>query len=216
MKCTVLGTILTALAIAAPAGAAAQQAPARPAPTAPAPAAPAPQTAKPAPAAPAQAPAPAPVQEPFPADAKIAFVNMQYVVQESRLGKTGQERIQALVTKQNADRAAKNGEIQKLQQEIQSGQSVLSAQVLAQKNADLDRLTRAAQFDEQQRQVDLNNLNEQLLDEFQEKVLPIIEQMRKERNLWLVMTAGDGSGIAAVHPGINLSLDVVKRLDAVK
>jgi outer membrane protein len=213
MKRLLFGTLTCAVVFAA--SAAAQQAPARPAPSTPPPQTP----AKPTPAAPAAQtppPATAPAPEPFPADAKIAFVNMQYVVQESRLGKSGQEKIQALVTKQNSERAAKNAEIQKLQQEIQSGGSVLSPQVLAQKNADLDRLTRAAQFDEQQRQVDLNNLNEQLLDEFQEKVLPIIEAMRKERGLWLVMTAGDGSGIAAVHPGINLSIEVVKRLDSTK
>lgn len=208
MKVIVYGTIVSALLVSVPA--AAQQKPAPPRPAAPAAQAPA------APQVPAPASAPAAAPEPFPADAKIAFVNMQYVVQESRLGKAGQERIQALVNKQNADRAAKNAEIQKLQQELQTQQSVLSPQALAQKNAEVDRLTRAAQFDEQQRQVDLNNLNESLLDEFQEKVLPIIEQMRKERGLWLVMTAGDGSGIAAVHPGINLSIDVVKRLDATK
>lgn len=209
MKRMIIGTILSVLFVGgtvAAQGAATQNPPARPAaPPASAPAAP--QT-------PAPKPPPAPV--PFPADAKIGFVNMQAVVGQSKIGKAGQEKIQALINKQNTDRAAKNAEIQKLQQEIQSGASVLSQTVLAQKNADVDRLTREAQFQEQQRQADLQTLNDQLLDEFQEKVLPLVELIRSEKGLWLILTAGDGSGIAAVHPGIDLSAELVKRLDALK
>ena len=37
---------------------------------------------------------PAPV--PFPADAKVGYVDMQYVISESKLGKAGLEKIQAL------------------------------------------------------------------------------------------------------------------------
>lgn len=183
-----------------------------------APAAPRPQAPPASAPATPQASAPKPPAQPvpFPADAKIGFVNMQYVVSESKLGKSGQEKIQALAAKQNVDRVAKNTEIQRLQQEIQAGASVLSAAVLTQKNQDVDRLTREAQFQEQQRQVDLNALNQQLLDEFETKVLPIVETVRQEKNLWIILSAGDGSGIAAVHPGLDLSLEIVKRLDAAK
>jgi Skp family chaperone for outer membrane proteins len=168
--------------------------------------------APPAPAAPAARPAQAPPA--FPADAKIAFVSMQFVVAQSKLGKMGQDKMKALTDKQAAERTAKQQELQKLQQEIQTGATVLAPQVLQQKNADLDRLTREAQFQEQQRQVDLENLNNQLLGEFSDKVLPLVEQVRAERNLWMVLTAGDGSNIAAVHPGLDLSAEIVKRLDA--
>ena len=41
---------------------------------------------------------------PFPADAKVGFVDMQYVISESKLGKAGMEKIQALSAKQNAER----------------------------------------------------------------------------------------------------------------
>jgi len=212
MKRMIVGTILGALFVTGTAyaqAAPAQNPPARPATP---PAAP-PATAPAAPPAAAPKPA-APV--PFPADAKIGFVNMQFVLQESRLGKTGLEQIQALTNKQNTERVAKNSEIQKLQQELQAGASVLTPTVLGQKNADLDRLTRQAQFDEQQRQVDLGALNDRLLEDFQTKVLPIMEQVRAERNLWLILTQSEGAGIAAVHPGINLSEEIVKRLDALK
>ena len=173
----------------------------------------APETQKPAaPAAPASETAKPPAPVPFPADAKVGFVDMQYVISQSKLGKAGMDKIQALSTKQNTERTARSTEIQKLQQELQTGASVLTQQVLNEKQADLERRTREAQFLAQQHQVDLENLNKQLLDDFQEKVLPIIEQIRAERNLWLIFTAD--TPIAAGHPGLNLSDEVIKRLDA--
>ena len=207
MKRTTIVIALGAMLVAA--NAAAQAAPQRPA-TPPAPAPAAPPAA--APAAPQPQAAPAPV--PFPADAKIAYVNMQFIVSTSKLGKTGQDRMKALQDKQTAERSSKNAELQTLQREIQTNASVWSAAVLNQKNLDLDRVNREAQFQEQQRQVDLENLNQQLLEEFSTKVLPLVEQLRTERGLWVVFSAGEGSNIAAVHPGLDISAEVVKRLDA--
>jgi hypothetical protein len=69
---------------------------------------------------------------------------------------------------------------------------------------------------QEQAQVDIQNLNDQLLDEFTQKVLPIVEQIRQERSLWVVFALGDGTGVAAVHAGLDLSPEVIKRLDAGK
>lgn len=171
------------------------------APTAPAPATP------PAAAAPVAA---------FPADARIGFVNLQAVVQTSQLGRAGQERLKALTDKKSAEIGEKNKEIQTLQQEIQSGQNVLAPAVLAQKNSDLERRNREMQFLQEQAQVDVDALQSQLLDEFGAKVLPIVEQVRAERNLWAVFTTGEGSGLAAINAALDLSAEVVRRLDAAK
>jgi outer membrane protein len=150
---------------------------------------------------------------PFPADAKVGFVNMQYVVSESKLGKAGTEKLKALSDSKNADLVAKNRAVQQLQQDIANNQSVWSSSVLSQKNADLTRLQNELQYLQQQRDTDMQTLNEQLLSEFGEKVLPIVEQIRSEKGLWIIFSAGDGSNIAAAHPGLDLSSEVVKRLD---
>jgi outer membrane protein len=208
MKRMVFAQFLGALFVTA-AVAGAQARPQTPAAGAPA----APQTPAPAPAA---QPAPAPL--PFPADAKIAFVNMQFVLSESKLGKDGFAKVTALSTKQQAEKTAKAAEIQKLQAEIQNGSAVLTPAVLQQKNAELERQVRQAQTDEQNRQSDLDNLQRQLLDDFQDKVLPLVEALRAERGLWMVFTpGGDGSGgIVAANPALDLSSELVKRLDALK
>ena len=110
------------------------------------------------------------------------------------------------------ERTQRSTEIQKLQQELQAGSSVLTQAVIAEKTADLEKKTREAQFLAQSQQADLENLNKQLLSDFEAKVLPIVEQVRAERNLWLIFTAD--TPIAAGHPGLNLSLEVIKKLDA--
>jgi Skp family chaperone for outer membrane proteins len=204
-----IGVALGVLVAAGTAGAQATQKPTpstqKPTP----PAAPAP--APPAPAKP-QAPPPPPAPVPFPADAKVGFVDMQYVISESKLGKAGMEKIQALSAKQTSERNARTAEIQKLQQELQAGSTVLTQAVINEKTAELEKKTREAQFVAQSQQADLENLNKQLLSDFEAKVLPVVEQIRADRNLWLIFTAD--TPIAAGHPGLNLSLEVIKRLDA--
>ncbi len=205
-------TVLSALLIVGTAAAETPQTPAAGgAPTAPRPATPPAPAVQTPPAAPAPAPRPA-----FPADAKIGFLDMQTVVSESRLGKAGQERLKALTDKKGAEITAKNKQMQTLQQEVASGASVLAPTVLAQKNGEIDRLTRELQFMQEQAQAEFDALQKELLDDFSTKVLPIVEQIRGERNLWVVFALGDGTGVAAVHAGLDLSAEVVKRLDAAK
>jgi outer membrane protein len=161
-------------------------------------------------------PAPTAPPEPFPADAKIAFIDLQRVVAESSLGKQGQESMKALNEKLSSSLAAKNKEIQSLQDQIKQQQNVVSEAKLQEMMRNLDRLQREAQFQQQDAQVQVDQLNEELLKNFQDKVLPIVEAVRKEKGLWIIFALGDNSNIAAAHAGLDLSMEIVKRLDAGK
>jgi outer membrane protein len=164
------------------------------------------------PALPMPTPTPAPV--PFPADAKVAFIDLQRIVQDSLLGKQGQEAMKTLNDKLGTDLAAKNKEILALQDKIKTQQNVVSDAVLQSMGRDLDKLQRAAQFAQQDAQVQVDQLQKELLSGFQDKVLPIVEKLRDERGLWIIFALGDNSNIAAAHAGLDLSAEVVKRLDA--
>ena len=50
-------------------------------------------------------------------------------------------------------------------------------------------------------------------DEFVQKVNPIIEQVAKEKGLQIVFNGGD-AGFAWADPGLDLTSEVIKRLDA--
>jgi Skp family chaperone for outer membrane proteins len=163
-----------------------------------------------APAAPARPATPVP----FPADAKIGYVNIQEILDQSSIGKAGTAKMKDLTDKRNADIAAKNKDVQAKQQEITAGQNVLSATALSAKQGELASLQREVQFLQEQEQTDVQNLNDQLLDDFQDKVLPVIEKVRVEHNLWMVFTAGGQSNaVLAAAPGLDLSAEVVKMLD---
>jgi Skp family chaperone for outer membrane proteins len=170
---------------------------------------PPPQTPPPA------VPAPAPQPVAFPAGAKIGFVNFPRVVEQSAHGKTGMKELEDLTTRKNAEIAAKNKEIAALQEKIKAQQSVAKPEVLSNMAKELDRHNFELQYMQKEAQGDLEELRERLLDTFQKKVLPIVEDIRKERDLWAVFSTAD-SGPAAIHPGIDLTAEVIKRLDAVK
>jgi Skp family chaperone for outer membrane proteins len=193
-----------------------------------APPAPAPSTQRPAPPAtpggaqtpPAQPAAP-PQQLPFPTGAKVAFVNMQIVVQESKLGKAGREKMQALQTQNQTKVAPLSKQIQDKQQEINTKQGVVSDAALQTLRRDLERIQLEAQTAQQKAQADEQNLNEDLLRDFSEKAAPILEAIRTEKELWVIFGVqedGNGAGgqliVASANGGLDLSMEVVKRMDA--
>jgi outer membrane protein len=159
-------------------------------------------------------PAPKPTPVPFPPEAKVAYIDLQVVVRDSKLGKTGQEAMKVLNDNLASQLAKKNKEIQALQEKMKAQQSVVSETVLNGMAKDLERLGREAQFIQQDAQVQIDQKNQELLADFQAKVLPIVEELRKEKGLWIIFALGENSNIAAAHAGLDLSEEIVKRLDA--
>jgi len=203
---------LLAQAAGQPAG---QAKPAPPAPQAPKPAAPtpaAPAPAAPAPAAPAQAAPAPPSPVPFTTGAKIAFVNLQAIAQMTSDGKAAAAKVNALAQKKQTEGAEKSKALQANQTKLQTGGALLNdaARVLLEK--EIERQQVDGQRFEQDAQSELNELQQQLQQEFQKKLLPILEDLRKEKGLHLLLSAGD-SGIIVFDPGIDLTLEAVKRMD---
>ena len=169
------------------------------------------QTPPPA-AAPAQPPA-APVQPPFPVESKIGFVDLQTVVAQSNLGKAGSTQMEALSKKLEGELTALNTKLKEAQTKQQTQSALLSEVAVAQLAKDIDRLTRELNFKQQEAQSELQTLQADLLADFEKKVLPILETMAKEKNLHAVFNVAD-SGAVYVFPGLNLSPELVKRVDA--
>ena len=159
-------------------------------------------------------PAPKATPVPFPPDAKVAYIDLQVVVRDSKLGKTGQEQMKVLNDALATQLAAKNKEIQALQEKMKAQQSVVSDAVMGAMSKELEKKGREAQFIQQDAQVQIDQKNAELLADFQAKVLPLVEEIRKEKGLWIIFALGENSNIAAAHAGLDLSADIVKRLDA--
>ena len=187
------------------------QAPARPAAQAPAAARPAQPPAKPA--APAAAPAPAPQPPaPFPQGAKVGFVNLQAIAQLSADGKAAAAKVNALAQKKQTEAADKAKLLQSNQQKLETSGGVMSEAARAQLQKDIDRQTVEGQRFEQDAQAELNELQQSLQQDFQNKLMPVLEALSKEKGLQVLFSAGD-SGVIWAEPGIDLTLEAVARLD---
>jgi outer membrane protein len=164
--------------------------------------------------APKPTPTPTPVVlPPFPPESKIGFVDLQSVVSQSILGKAGTTQLEQLQKKLEGELVALQTKLKEAQTRQQTQASLLSETAAAQLAKDIDRLNRELQFKQQEAQSDIQTLQQDLLADFEKKVLPILEAMAKEKNLHAVFNVAD-SGAVYVFPGLNLSPELVKRVDA--
>jgi outer membrane protein len=166
------------------------------------------------------APAPAPTAAPkppapFPQGAKIAFINIQAIAANSSAGKEASKRLAELNTKKAAEISDKNKQLQAAQTKLNTGGAVLSESARTQLEKDIDRMQRDIQFSSQNAQAEMNDLQNELQGEFQQKLLPLVKAIAEEKGLQAVFSIQD-SGVAYWDPGLDISDEVIKRLDTPK
>jgi outer membrane protein len=204
MKSSLIIAALGAVALAGPVFAQTQPAP-KPAtqPATPAPATPAPQPAAPA----AQPP------RPFPEGAKLAFVNVQRIAQDSGEGKAFTAKINALREKKEKELADKNTQLDAARKKLESNASVLSDSARGAQQKEVERLQVDLQRASQDAQAEVEELQRDLQVDFQRKLLPVVEEVRAAKGLHLVLSMLD-SGILAADMGLDITADVIKKLDS--
>jgi outer membrane protein len=174
------------------------------------PAAPAKPPATTQPAAPALPPQP---PAPFPAGAKIAYFNPQAVFQASADGRAAVTRVNALIQKKQTENADKAKLLQGNQQKLQTSGSVMNEAARVQLEKEIEKQTKDAERFQQDAQAEINELQQEVQNEFVKKLSPIVEALAVEKGLHLVFNASE-SGIAWATPGLDLTQDVIKKLDA--
>ena len=186
----------------APAG----QAPATQKPPAPAPA---PATQKP-PAA-----APAPPAPKFQDGFKYAYVNMAAVAAQSNDGKSAAEKLKGFQDQKSRELQDKQKTLQAAQQKLESGGSVLSEAARTQLQTDIDRQQRDLQRLSEDAQQDVQNLAQQVEEEFTRKVLPIISKVAQDKQVHFVFNAQQ-SGLIWAEPGMDLTGEVIAAMNGGK
>lgn len=181
--------------------------------TQPTPAKPAGQTPAPQPSQTPAPPPPALPPAPFPQGAKVAYVNIQTIAQLSTAGKSAASKVDAFATKKQAEIADKTKALQGAQEKLQKGGAVMSEQARAQLEKDIERQTRDLQRVQQDAQAQLAEIQRELQAEFQKKLLPVLEQLAKEKKLEMLFSATD-AGLIWAEPALNLTEEAVKRMDS--
>jgi len=166
------------------------------------------------PATPAPAAAPQPAL-PFPAGAKIAYINPQRIFQESGEGKAGLTRVQALIQKKQTEGQDRQKKLAADQQKLQTSGGVMNEAARSQLEKDIEKQQVDGQRFQQDAQAEINELQTEVQNDFIKKVSPIIEAVAKEKGLQLVFDLNN-AGLAYFDPSLDLSSEVIKKLDGGK
>jgi len=196
-----LSVVLAASPSFAQAPAGAPQAPPKPAPAAPPPA--------------AQAPAQPPAPKPFPQGAKVAYVVLQRIANESADGRVATTRIQALQQKKAAELNEKNKQLTAMQQKLEKEGSVMSANVAGELQKNIEKTTLEVQRFTQDAQAEVQELQQTLQQEFQQRLEPVLQQVATDMGLQFVFNGPD-AGLVWADAALDISAEVIKKLDSAK
>ncbi|MGE0866164.1 MAG: OmpH family outer membrane protein [Vicinamibacterales bacterium] len=175
-----------------------------------------------APAAPAAAPAqtaPAPAQppapKPFPQGAKVAYVVLQRIANESADGRVATTRIQALQQKKAAELNAKQTQLAGLQAKLEKEGSVMSASAAADLQKQIEKINVEVQRFTQDAQAEVQELQQTLQGEFQQRLEPVLQAVAQEMGLQFIFNGPD-AGLVWADAALDISGEVIKKLDSAK
>ena len=163
----------------------------------------------------AQAPPPATAVPPQQAPLRMAFLDLQRIAAESNEGKAASSKVQALTQKKSAELQEKTKALQSNQQKLQQGGAVLSEAARAQTQREIDRLTVEIDRFQEDANAEVQELQQSLQGEFQEKLRPVVDAVVKELAIGLLFSAGD-AGAIFVDPSLDITAEVIKRFDSGK
>ena len=152
---------------------------------------------------------------PYPEGAKIAYIDIQAVASNSVEGKAATAKLQELEKKKVAEITEKNKQLESAKTKQQTSSTLMNDSARLALEKEVDKLTREVQFLQQEAQSERQALQAELQVDFQRKLNPILEQVGKEKNLHMLVDINN-AGAVWVDTGLDLTSEVIKRLDAAK
>jgi len=146
---------------------------------------------------------------------RIGAINLSYVARTSKAGKEGLARLDEAGRKKTAEVEARAVELQKQQADLKKTNLGLGARA----QADLQRAFEKSRVDfdrlRQDAQEEIERMQTQFELEFRAKLAPVVDEISKEKGLQFVFGL-EQAAIVWWSPAVDISDEVVKRLDAVK
>ena len=151
----------------------------------------------------------------FAQNAKLGVINSQEVLEKSVEGKKVISRLQERDRKNQTDVAKMDEDIRQLETRLSTQRLTLSEEAALQLNSDLDkkRKERARYAEDAVR--DIQELQFRLYSKLQTELLPIIEQLGKDRGYDIILDLAK-SGAVYFNPAADITAEVIKRYDASK
>ncbi len=146
---------------------------------------------------------------------KIGVVNSQEVLERSSEGKKVMARLQDTDKKNQADLTKLDDDIRQLQTKLNTQRLTLTDEAIIQLNSDLEKKQTDRKRLAEDSYRNMQDLMNRLFGKVQGELIPIIEQIGKEKGLDIIFDLGK-SGAIFVNPAIELTEEVIKRYDASK
>ena len=147
---------------------------------------------------------------------RIGTVSLAYIARNSKTARAAIAEVESFERKKVVEVESKAGELQQQQVELQKQSSSMSPRAVTdlQRAFDKSRL----EFDrlQQDARAEINAMQSKFDAEFRVKLAPIIDEISKERGLHFVFGIEQTSMLAWWNPVVDISDEVVKRLDAAK
>jgi len=144
---------------------------------------------------------------------RVGAVSLAYVARSSKAGKSALAQIERFVKQKESEAATKAAELEQQRLALQKVSAGLSPRALGdlQKAFDKSRVD----FDrfQQDTRAELEGMQAKFDDEFRVTLAPIIDAVSKEKGLHFVFGL-EQAAIVWWSPAVDISEDVVKRLDA--
>mgnify|MGYP001072359568 CR=1 FL=1 len=146
---------------------------------------------------------------------KIGVVNSQEVLEKSSEGKKVIARLQERDKKNQADLAKLDDDIRQLETRLNTQRLTLADEALMQMNSDLAKKRTDRQRLGEDSNRDIQELQFRLFNKVQSELIPIIEQLGKEKGFDMIFDLAK-SGAVYFNPVVDITEEVIKRYDASK
>jgi outer membrane protein len=169
------------------------------------------QKSKSPPASQAGAQSKAQPPRPFPEGARVGYIDLDRIAQESSQGKAATKQIQDLQAKKRAELAPKQKALEEAQQKMQQGASVMNPEALEKLREEAEKQQLDLQYQVQVANNEVSRLATRVHEQLQQRLLPIIEKVATDKGLHAVLNR---QTVVWVDRGIDITQDVIKALDA--
>jgi outer membrane protein len=146
---------------------------------------------------------------------KLGIVNSPEILDKSVEGQRAQAQLQAADKKYTESITRLDDQIKQLQNRLSAQRLTLAAEAAARIQADIQKAQTERQRTAEDASRAMQELQAKTLGQLQNEIMPIIEQLRKDKELDVIIDS-DKSGIVFVSPSLDLTAEVIRRYDALK
>ena len=146
---------------------------------------------------------------------KLGIVNSAEILEKSVEGQRAQAQLQAADKKYTESITRLDDQLKQLQNRLNAQRLTLTAEAAARIQADIQRAQTERQRTAEDASRAMQELQARTLGQLQNEIMPIIEQLRKDKELDVILDAGK-SGIVFVSSALDLTAELIRRYDALK